>query len=87
MLIVMVVMMVRLRSCKRGTQPYSNYTLAGASTSNSNNGIFTNLTAGNYVVGVVDANNLTKTTDQAVTSPTPISTPMLYRNKSKLFWS
>ena len=68
-----------------GTQPYSNYTLAGASTSNSNNGIFTNLTAGNYVVGIVDANNCTKTTDQTVTSPTPISTPILIATNPSCF--
>ena len=60
-----------------GTQPYANYTLTGASTANNNSGVFANLPAGNYVVGVEDANNCTKTINETVTSPTPLSNPIL----------
>ena len=45
-------------------------------TPNSNNGVFVNLPAGNYVIGVVDNNNCTKTINEIISSPTPaISSP------------
>ena len=51
-----------------GTQPYSNYSITGPLTSN-NSGVFTNLPSGNYVAGIVDANNCTKTINQTIFSP------------------
>ena len=70
-----------------GTQPYSNYTLAGAFSSNSSNGVFVNLPSGNYVVGVVDDNNCTKTINEIVSSPTSISTPILTITNPSCFGS
>jgi gliding motility-associated-like protein len=70
-----------------GTQPYANYTLTGASTSNNNNGVFANLPAGNYVVGVVDANNCTKTINETVSSPAPFSVPVLTATNPNCFGS
>ena len=60
-----------------GTQPYLNYTLTGASNSVNNNGVFTNLPAGNYVVEVEDYNNCTNTINEIITSPPPLSNPNL----------
>ena len=60
-----------------GTQPYSNYSITGPLTSNNNSGVFTNLPSGNYVVGIVDANNCTKTINQTIFSPTQLSNPTL----------
>ena len=60
-----------------GTQPYSNYSITGPLTSNNNSGVFTNLPSGNYVVGIVDANNCTKTINQTIFSPPQLSNPTL----------
>jgi len=68
-----------------GTQPYSDYTLTGAGTANSNNGVFANLVAGNYLVGVVDVNNCTKTINETVSSPTPFSVPVLVATDPSCF--
>ena len=70
-----------------GTQPYSNYTLAGTSSANSSNGVFINLPAGNYIVGVVDDNNCTKTINEIISSPTSISSPILTINNPSCFGS
>ena len=60
-----------------GTQPYLNFTLTGSSNSVNNNGVFSNLPAGNYVVEVEDYNNCTNTINEIITSPPPLSNPIL----------
>ena len=70
-----------------GTQPYANYTITGATSSNNNNGVFANLPAGNYVVAVEDANNCTKTINETVTSPSPLSNPILAVTNPSCFGS
>ena len=57
-------------------------------TLSNNNGVFTNLPEGNYVVGVEDANGCTKTINNVIVdSPTPLSDPILAVTNPSCFGS
>ena len=66
---MLIVMVITVDNCcsKWWYSAHTHYTLTGAFTSNENSGVFANLPAGNYVIGVEDANNCTKTINETIT--------------------
>ncbi|MDA7794473.1 gliding motility-associated C-terminal domain-containing protein [Flavobacteriales bacterium] len=60
-----------------GTQQYDSYSITGPTNSNSSDGMFSNILAGNYNVTVFDDNNCQKSVAVTVGSPTPFSTPTI----------